>query len=146
MSASDPNSTIKRTENRVRGSADKACQNSKTHAPIKTMEWGQKSETAKRRVTSLIRLGFAMLLVSWACVLWEWVAGEPRRNVEYAMIIATICSATMIMAAIACSHWARLDGASIAFMTPNDSSSATRPTGGVDCNLDAMAGFAAAHG
>ena len=27
----------------------------------------------------------------------------------------------------------------------NDPSSATRPTGGVDCNLDAMAGFAAAH-
>ncbi len=30
--------------------------------------------------------------------------------------------------------------------TPNDPSSATRPTGRVDCNSDAMAGFAAAHG
>ena len=29
---------------------------------------------------------------------------------------------------------------------PNDPSSATRPTGRNDCNLDAMAGFAAAHG
>src|SRR2546426_3025250 len=29
---------------------------------------------------------------------------------------------------------------------PNDPSSATRPTGRVDCNSDAMAGFAAAHG
>ena len=29
---------------------------------------------------------------------------------------------------------------------PNDPSSATRPTKRVDCNLDAMAGFAAAHG
>ena len=29
---------------------------------------------------------------------------------------------------------------------PNDPSSATRPTRRVDCNLDAMAGFAAAHG
>src|SRR3954465_10303890 len=29
---------------------------------------------------------------------------------------------------------------------PNDPSSATRPAGGVDCNRDAMAGFAAAHG
>jgi len=28
----------------------------------------------------------------------------------------------------------------------NDSSSATRPTGRVDCNQSAMAGFAAAHG
>ena len=28
----------------------------------------------------------------------------------------------------------------------NDPSSATRPTGRVDCNSDAMAGFAAAHG
>jgi hypothetical protein len=31
-------------------------------------------------------------------------------------------------------------------LTPNDSSSATRPTRAFDCNLDAMAGFAAAHG
>jgi len=31
-------------------------------------------------------------------------------------------------------------------MTPNDPSSATRPTKAHDCNLDAMAGFAAAHG
>jgi len=30
--------------------------------------------------------------------------------------------------------------------TSNDPSSATRPAGRVDCNLDAMAGFAAAHG
>ncbi len=29
---------------------------------------------------------------------------------------------------------------------PNDPSSATRPTRRMDCNLDAMAGFAAAHG
>gem|GEM_PF-4464777 len=29
---------------------------------------------------------------------------------------------------------------------PNDPSSATRPTRTPDCNLDAMAGFAAAHG
>ena len=29
---------------------------------------------------------------------------------------------------------------------PNDPSSATRPTRASDCNLDAMAGFAAAHG
>jgi hypothetical protein len=29
---------------------------------------------------------------------------------------------------------------------PNDPSSATRPAGRNDCNLDAMAGFAAAHG
>ena len=29
---------------------------------------------------------------------------------------------------------------------PNDPSSATRPAGRVDCNNDAMAGFAAAHG
>ena len=29
---------------------------------------------------------------------------------------------------------------------PNDPSSATRPTRAFDCNLDAMAGFAAAHG
>jgi len=29
---------------------------------------------------------------------------------------------------------------------PNDASSATRPTRALDCNLDAMAGFAAAHG
>ena len=29
---------------------------------------------------------------------------------------------------------------------PNDPSSATRPTGRVDCNRDAHAGFAAAHG
>ena len=29
---------------------------------------------------------------------------------------------------------------------PNDPSSATRPTRALDCNLDAMAGFAAAHG
>src|SRR5437667_259212 len=29
---------------------------------------------------------------------------------------------------------------------PNDPSSATRPTGRLNCNLDAMAGFAAAHG
>ena len=29
---------------------------------------------------------------------------------------------------------------------PNDPRSATRPAGGVDCNSDAMAGFAAAHG
>ena len=29
---------------------------------------------------------------------------------------------------------------------PNDPSSATRPTGSVDCNRSAMAGFAAAHG
>ena len=28
----------------------------------------------------------------------------------------------------------------------NDPSSATRPTRAFDCNLDAMAGFAAAHG
>ena len=31
-------------------------------------------------------------------------------------------------------------------MTPNVPSSATRPTRALDCNLDAMAGFAAAHG
>jgi DNA-binding transcriptional regulator YiaG len=31
-------------------------------------------------------------------------------------------------------------------MTPNDPSSATRPAGRHDCNSDAMAGFAAAHG
>ena len=31
-------------------------------------------------------------------------------------------------------------------MSPNDLSSATRPTGRHDCNSDAMAGFAAAHG
>jgi len=31
-------------------------------------------------------------------------------------------------------------------MTPNDPSSATRPTRGYDCNRSAMAGFAAAHG
>ena len=31
-------------------------------------------------------------------------------------------------------------------MTPNDPSSATRPTRAMDCNSDAMAGFAAAHG
>ena len=31
-------------------------------------------------------------------------------------------------------------------MTPNDPSSATRPTRACDCNLDAMAGLAAAHG
>jgi len=31
-------------------------------------------------------------------------------------------------------------------MTPNDPSSATRPTRTLDCNSDAMAGFAAAHG
>ena len=31
-------------------------------------------------------------------------------------------------------------------MPPNDPSSATRPTRALDCNLDAMAGFAAAHG
>src|SRR6266487_3541031 len=31
-------------------------------------------------------------------------------------------------------------------MSPNDPSSATRPTRGHDCNRDAMAGFAAAHG
>ena len=30
--------------------------------------------------------------------------------------------------------------------TPNDPSSATRPTRVFDCNLDAKAGFAAAHG
>ena len=30
--------------------------------------------------------------------------------------------------------------------TPNDPSSATRPAGRHDCNSDAMAGFAAAHG
>jgi hypothetical protein len=30
--------------------------------------------------------------------------------------------------------------------SPNDLSSATRPTRACDCNLDAMAGFAAAHG
>ena len=30
--------------------------------------------------------------------------------------------------------------------TPNDPSSATRPTRALDCNRDAMAGFAAAHG
>src|SRR5688572_27921051 len=30
--------------------------------------------------------------------------------------------------------------------TANDPSSATRPTGRHDCNCDAMAGFAAAHG
>ena len=30
--------------------------------------------------------------------------------------------------------------------TPNDPSSATRPARALDCNLDAMAGFAAAHG
>ena len=29
---------------------------------------------------------------------------------------------------------------------PNDPSSATRPTRACDCNRDAMAGFAAAHG
>ena len=29
---------------------------------------------------------------------------------------------------------------------PNDPSSATRPTRALDCNRDAMAGFAAAHG
>ena len=29
---------------------------------------------------------------------------------------------------------------------PNDSSSTTRPTRALDCNRDAMAGFAAAHG
>jgi len=32
------------------------------------------------------------------------------------------------------------------FMASNDPSSATRPTGRVDCNRDAMAGFAAAPG
>jgi hypothetical protein len=31
-------------------------------------------------------------------------------------------------------------------MPPNDPSSATRPTRALDCNRDAMAGFAAAHG
>jgi hypothetical protein len=31
-------------------------------------------------------------------------------------------------------------------MPTNDPSSASRPTGGVDGNSDAMAGFAAAHG
>ena len=31
-------------------------------------------------------------------------------------------------------------------LPPNDPSSATRPTRAHDCNLDAMAGFAAAHG
>jgi hypothetical protein len=31
-------------------------------------------------------------------------------------------------------------------VSPNDPSSATRPTGRHDCNSDAMAGFAAAHG
>ena len=30
--------------------------------------------------------------------------------------------------------------------SPNDPSSATRPAGRLDCNRDAMAGFAAAHG
>ena len=30
--------------------------------------------------------------------------------------------------------------------TPNDPSSATRPTRGYDCNREVMAGFAAAHG
>jgi len=31
-------------------------------------------------------------------------------------------------------------------ITPNEVSSATRPTRAFHCNLDAMAGFAAAHG
>ncbi|MEA2601004.1 MAG: hypothetical protein QOF89_1996 [Acidobacteriota bacterium] len=31
-------------------------------------------------------------------------------------------------------------------LTANDPSSVTRPTRAFDCNLDAMAGFAAAHG
>ena len=31
-------------------------------------------------------------------------------------------------------------------MTPNEPSSATRPARRVDCNREAMAGFAAAHG
>jgi hypothetical protein len=31
-------------------------------------------------------------------------------------------------------------------MSPNEPSSATRPTRRFDCNSDAMAGFAAAHG
>ena len=31
-------------------------------------------------------------------------------------------------------------------LTPNDPSSATRPTSGRDCNRSVMAGFAAAHG
>jgi hypothetical protein len=34
----------------------------------------------------------------------------------------------------------------IVMKSPNDPSSATRPTRACDCNLDAMAGFAAAHG
>jgi hypothetical protein len=33
-----------------------------------------------------------------------------------------------------------------AFVWPNDPSSATRPTRSFDCNSDAMAGFAVAHG
>ena len=33
-----------------------------------------------------------------------------------------------------------------ALVMPNDPSSATRPTRACDCNLDAMAGFAAAYG
>ena len=32
------------------------------------------------------------------------------------------------------------------FVSDNDPSSATRPTRAFDCNLDAMAGLAAAHG
>lgn len=32
------------------------------------------------------------------------------------------------------------------FLMPNDPSSATRPTKAFDCNRDATAGFAAAHG
>ena len=34
----------------------------------------------------------------------------------------------------------------VSVVPPNDPSSATRPTRASDCNLDAMAGFAAAHG
>ena len=67
-------------------------------------------------------------------------APDPRKNYRPMWIVIYVASVlgAFLMGWEAYNLWRALRS--------NDPSSATRPTGRLDCNSDAMAGFAAAHG
>jgi len=63
-------------------------------------------------------------LLRHTVVMYRWLKLDRTRK----------AASETVRECVACAH------------TPNDPSSATRPTGRTDCNSDATAGFAAAHG
>ena len=67
-------------------------------------------------------------------------SGQPATKIK-PLELATRSRSVVTLGLKLCGVMVRCDAA-----TPNDPSSATRPTRASACNLDAMAGFAAAHG